>query len=158
MNMLNKTPKARDVKTESALRLLIVVGLVLLTFLGSLLFGGNQNNTIKLGNQRFTYKALKTFEEVTTGLGNETSLPKRQVILFTFDQPDAYCFWMKDMKFSIDILWLDESKKVIEIKEDVAPETYPELFCPNGPAKYVVETNAGTAKSAGVSVDDTVSF
>jgi uncharacterized membrane protein (UPF0127 family) len=58
---------------------------------------------------------------------------------------------MKDMLFSIDMIWLDEAKRVITIKEGVAPETYPTTFCPDSAAKYGLEISSGGARRLGVS-------
>jgi uncharacterized membrane protein (UPF0127 family) len=52
---------------------------------------------------------------------------------------------MKDMKFALDMIWLDESKKVVTVKANVTPDTYPGSFCPDGPAQFVIEVPAGTA-------------
>ena len=38
-------------------------------------------------------------------------------MLFIFSQPDFYPFWMKDMKFPIDIIWLDENLQIINIEK-----------------------------------------
>jgi uncharacterized membrane protein (UPF0127 family) len=60
------------------------------------------------------------------------------------------------MKFSIDILWFDKNFKVITIKENVAPETYPAIFQPSARASYVVEANAGFAKEYNIKTGDTL--
>jgi uncharacterized membrane protein (UPF0127 family) len=57
---------------------------------------------------------------------------------------------MKDMRFSIDIIWLDEAKKINMIKSNIEPATYPESFC-SADTKYVIELNQGTAARLGFS-------
>lgn len=80
------------------------------------------------------------------GLSGTPSLPIGIVKLFVFDEPVVAPFWMKDMKYPIDILWLDADKKIIFIASNLAPETYPATFGPTEPSLYVIETPAGMAE------------
>lgn len=52
-------------------------------------------------------------------------------------------FWMKDMKFPIDMLWLDNQYRVVSSEENVSPDTYPKVFFPSAPSRYVIELSAG---------------
>lgn len=83
------------------------------------------------------------------GLSGRSSLLTQEGLLFVFDEPGEACMWMKGMKFSIDILWLDSQAQIKRIKKEVSPETYPESFCVDG-TKYVIELAAGTADKAGL--------
>jgi uncharacterized membrane protein (UPF0127 family) len=65
---------------------------------------------------------------------------------------------MKDMKFPIDMIWLDENKEVIHIEKDVKPETFPESFGPNKNAKYIIEIKANRVDQIGLSVGDILEF
>lgn len=80
------------------------------------------------------------------GLSNRESLDENSGMLFVFEQKNITpTFWMKDMKFPIDILWIDDDK-VIEITKDVQTETDQKnliLYQPNQPIDYVLEVNAG---------------
>jgi len=67
-----------------------------------------------------------------------------------FEEPGRYPFWMRDMHFSIDIIWLDNQFKVIHVEREVAPETYPELFAPTQDALYVLEIREGVAEELGI--------
>jgi len=77
------------------------------------------------------------------GLGGRTGLGDNEGMLFEFPKPDYYGFWMKDMKFSIDMVWLDANLNVVSIQEDVLPSSYPEVFKPQEPALYVLEVPSG---------------
>ncbi len=88
----------------------------------------------------------------TRGLSNKTYLPEDKGMLFIFEKPDQYSFWMKEMNFSIDIVWIDEKGKVIFVRENVSPDTYPTLFTPPKSALYVLELNAGKAREIGLTV------
>ena len=77
-------------------------------------------------------------------------------MLFVFDANDYHGIWMKDMRFPIDIIWIAEDKTIVEITRNVAPETYPTIFKPPRPVRYVIETNPYFAESFSINVGDTV--
>ncbi|MDP1625263.1 MAG: DUF192 domain-containing protein [bacterium] len=88
------------------------------------------------------------------GLSGRESLGAGQAMVFIFDRPELVGFWMKDMRFSIDILFLDDSMRVISFARNVSPQTFPESFYPDAPARYVVEFVAGTLDRLGVKKGD----
>lgn len=92
----------------------------------------------------YTLEVAETDEARTHGLSGRKELVANTGMLFVFSSPDAACMWMKKMQFSIDIVWLDESKNIVEIAQNVSPETFPKLFCSVKPATYVLELPAGT--------------
>lgn len=94
----------------------------------------------------------RTQEEHTQGLSGRAALPENQGMLFVYDKPDLYSFWMKDMHFPIDIIWIGSDKKVVEVLKNVQPESFPEIFQTQKPAQYVLEANAGFAERYGVKV------
>lgn len=88
------------------------------------------------------------------GLSGRDGLTTNTGMLFIFGQPGYDCFWMKDMKFDIDMLWFDEYQSLIHVQENASKSTYPSSFCPQAPAKYVLEVPAGTVKQLGLQVGD----
>lgn len=90
------------------------------------------------------------------GLGNRDSLSENSIMLFIFDYPSRYAFWMKGMRFNIDIIWLDESYRVVHIEENLSPNTYPQAFSPEKEAKYVIEGNAFFARKNNIKIGDRV--
>lgn len=86
------------------------------------------------------------------GLSGTTVLPTSVVKLFVFPSSAAWSFWMKDMQYSIDIIWVSENGNVVHIEESVAPATYPKTFSPPVPAQIVIETVPGLAAASGVEV------
>ena len=84
------------------------------------------------------------------GLGDRDSLPENEGMLFNFPYSEMYRFWMKDMRFSIDIVWMNDQKQVIWIQSHVSPDTYPQSFGPSVPSKYVLEINSGNANRMGI--------
>lgn len=100
----------------------------------------------RIGEGYFNFEVADTDTERIQGLSGRTSLSGTDALLFVFDTAGKHCFWMKDMKFNIDIMWFDANKKLVHEKRNVAPETFPESFCPDVAAKYVVEVSAGVAE------------
>ena len=102
---------------------------------------------LTLGGETLQASIADTEPEREQGLSDTPYLPVGVVKLFVFDTAAPWAFWMKDMQYPIDIIWLDEQKTVIHIADNLAPETYPKAFSPSIPARYVIETAAGvTAK------------
>ena len=81
------------------------------------------------------------------GLSGRADVPDGYGMLFAFPESDYHGFWMKDMLVPVDILWLDEAGRAVSILSEVATSTYPHVFYPSAPARYVLETAAGFARS-----------
>ncbi len=77
------------------------------------------------------------------GLSYRPSLPDDHAMIFVFPKAGAWPFWMKDMNFLIDMIWLDPTFKVVFSKKEALPDSYPTLYSSPTPALYVLETNAG---------------
>lgn len=88
------------------------------------------------------------------GLGNQRFLPENRGMLFVFDQQGYPSIWMKDMFFSIDAAWLDNEFRIVDIKRNISPGTYPKSFQSDLPAKYVLEVNAGWFEYHHISLGD----
>lgn len=86
------------------------------------------------------------------GLGKRDYLLPDDAMLFVFSRDDRYGFWMKDTMIPLDMFWLDAQGHVVFMQKDVSPSTYPAVFYPSVPARYVLETNAGFAKAHDVTV------
>lgn len=85
------------------------------------------------------------------GLGQRDNMMPRAGMVFPYAKPTTdLCFWMKDMRFSIDIIWLDAHKQITLIEPSLSPATYPQSYCPSKPSQYVVELNAGVAHNLGL--------
>lgn len=114
--------------------------------------------TLETGSRSFVLDVASTPSTREQGLGGRQSLAANQGMLFVFSSNKPECFWMKGMRFPLDILWLDAHKKVTHIESNVSPDTYPKQFCPDVPTAYGIELSAGTAKSAGVHPGQTLRF
>ena len=103
--------------------------------------------TAEFGGVSLRLEYAMTPEARERGLGGRTEIQKDYGMLFVFPVDDYYGFWMNDMLMPIDIFWLDERGAVVFIEESVAPSTYPHVFYPPTPARYVLETAAGFTRA-----------
>ena len=103
----------------------------------------NQQKIIKINDREITAEVADAAETRSRGLSGRESLQEGTGMLFIFDSPAQYGFWMKDMNFAIDIVWIDEKFHVVGIDKEVSPETFPQVFYPDQPVKYVLELPTG---------------
>ncbi len=93
-------------------------------------------------------------EERRLGLSYFKSLPINQGMFFKFDTARTYAFWMKDMNFPIDIVWLKSIGngyyQVVYTVENATPGSYPQRFTPDTPADAVLEVNAFQSRYLGI--------
>lgn len=111
---------------------------------------------MKIGNLEVLASVAESWPDRIRGLSNTTYLPDNVVKLFIFDSPGQHSIWMKDMNYAIDIIWVDENGVIVYIEEDASPESYPAMFVPTSPAKYVIETTAGFVKKNIVKLGENV--
>jgi uncharacterized membrane protein (UPF0127 family) len=86
------------------------------------------------------------------GLGGRASIAADEAMLFVFPKDDSYGFWMKDTLVPLDIFWLNAQGHVTYIAADVATSSYPNVFYPSAPARYVLETRAGFARAHNIAI------
>lgn len=111
-----------------------------------------------IGDAKLKILLANTEEKRILGLSGKDHLDPDQGMLFMFGENGNHGMWMKDMKFSVDIVWLDGKFQVVDFVSDVAPESYPNVFKPKKPAKYVLEVNSGFIKANGIKIDDQATF
>lgn len=144
-----------------------VIGLVMVLVGGGiLLFAPNpMSDTGEIVSDRtYEYEGELQFEIVDTPEAREKGLSGRERIadgygmLFVFPEKDTYGIWMKDMLVSIDIIWLSDDGTVLGIERSVSPATYPTVFYPPEPVKYVLEVGAGYARERGWEIGSRISL
>lgn len=115
--------------------------------------------TLRIGDGVFQTRVARTEEAREKGLSGTARLNQDEALLFVFEREDKWPIWMKDMKYSIDIVWLDKDKKVVHIVKNAPPESYPyEKFIPKRDALYVVELPAGTVAEKSIIIDSQAAF
>ena len=88
------------------------------------------------------------------GLSGRSGLAPNSGMLFVFDHPDKYSFWMKDMHFPIDMVWLSADGTIVSAVQDVDPSTYPRSFTSSTTALFVLELPAHYMQAHGIKIGD----
>jgi len=114
-------------------------------------------------NQDVLYCELaQSPQELQQGLMFRTQLARNHGMLFVFPHPSPWSFWMKNTLIPLDIIWLDEQKKVIHLIENALPCR--QKKCPeyqprqNQAARYVLELPAHTAKTHAIQIGQHLKF
>jgi uncharacterized membrane protein (UPF0127 family) len=116
---------------------------------------------ITVNDFNLTAAIAVTPEEQSKGLSIKEDLQENEGMIFPYKESKVLAFWMKDMKFPIDILWLDSDKRVVHIEKNLQP-CNPFLPCPSfspdTKAQYVLETVAGLSDRKGIKIGTQVDF
>jgi uncharacterized membrane protein (UPF0127 family) len=119
---------------------------------------------ISVGQNQLGVYIANTDTTRQKGLGGIDSLPESEGMLFVFDSKNtSQVFWMKDMRFALDIIWIKDNR-VIQIDKKVpapqpnTPDSALRLYTPNTPIDYVLEVNAGYSDSHGIKIGDSVNL
>ena len=111
---------------------------------------------VELGGKRFSVEIADSREEQALGLMFRDSMPDDHGMVFLFPGEAMRSFWMKNCRIPLDIFYFDEDLKLVSVSENAPPcrtqrcPSYPST----GPAKYVLELNAGKAAELGVQAGD----
>jgi uncharacterized protein len=105
--------------------------------------------SVTIGTTTIAVEVADTPDLREQGLSGRSSLAAGSGMLFVFDSPGNYGFWMKNMLFNLDMLFIDSSGTVVTVDQNLSPESYrqspPQVFYPRLPASYVLEVPAGFA-------------
>ena len=115
-----------------------------------------QRPVVEIGGVSVHVALATTTETRERGLGGKKDLANDEGMLFVFSNDGIYPFWMKDMLFSIDIIWISSSGRIVYIQPELSPSTYPNSYGPSVPARYVLEVQAGFSALHGVMVGQQV--
>jgi len=95
----------------------------------------------------------------TKGLMFHKPLAENEGMLFKFGHEDYYSFWMMNVSFPIDMIWISSEKKVVYIAEHAEPCFLNcKLYTPDRKAKYVLEVKDGFVKRHEIKVGDAIKF
>lgn len=108
-------------------------------------------SNLHLGDGIFQTELALNQTERLKGLSGRDGLDGDKAMLFAFPSEGKWKMQISDMKFPIDIVWLDKFKRVIYIVKDASPDTaVTEIFSPKSEALYVVEFAGGTVDSKSI--------
>ncbi len=114
--------------------------------------------TAALNDQDFTLAIAADQPRRRLGLSEVEELPEGYGMLFAFPTEMPHGFWMKQMNFSIDIIWLDSDKEIVKVQSNVAPDTYPTTFGAEVDSRFVIELAAGSIEEYGIEYGQEVEF
>jgi hypothetical protein len=116
-------------------------------------------STVRIGDKTFNVELALTLDQQALGLGQRDSLAKNSGMLFVFKPAGQESFWMKDMRFDLDMVWITDGK-IVDISRHVpAPKKGEDTsnlptYSPKTEVDYVLEVNSGEAD--GMKVGDRV--
>jgi len=114
--------------------------------------------SVMIGSTTVKASVARTDAELERGLSGVDYLGENQGKLFVFTEEGSLPMWMKDMKISLDMIWLDSDKRIVHIERNVTPGSYPTIYESSVPANYVLEVPAGTVTESRIAKDGLVSF
>jgi len=105
-----------------------------------------QGAYVEINSNRINVEVADNFEERAQGLMNRELLPENAGMLFIFENEGNYPFWMMNMKFNLDMIWINSNGRVVYLAKSVPPcGASCKAIDPNNNAKYVLEVDAGFA-------------
>ncbi|HET7827794.1 MAG TPA: DUF192 domain-containing protein [Candidatus Saccharimonadales bacterium] len=118
------------------------------------------DRVVTINSNAFNTEVASSAAEFEKGLAGRPCILPNQAMLFAFKQPGQYPFWMRGMKFPIDMLWINSNDQVTAARANIQPSTYPQQFANavDHPAQYVLEIKANRAIQLKVGLGTPVSF
>jgi uncharacterized protein len=146
-----------------SLNKIIIIFIIILIAFGAFIFfqfsrAGIPTSKATIGEHTFLVSVARTPEELQKGLSDRNSLPQDQGMLFIFEQAGDQSFWMKDMNFPIDIIFINNDR-IVSISKNAQPvenNVNLPLYSSSQPADKVLEINAGLSDEYGFKVGDQV--
>ncbi|MCL4436545.1 MAG: DUF192 domain-containing protein [Thaumarchaeota archaeon] len=112
---------------------------------------------VDVNGKKIQVEIADTQDKRSLGLSLRDSLPKDHGMLFIFDDEGIYSFWMKNMEFNLDIIWINSAGTVVHVEKNLKPCLE---ICPSyeseKPARYVLEVNSGVSDELGIREGATV--
>lgn len=121
----------------------------------------NQTALVKIDNFNITALVATTPDQQSKGLAIKDTMKENEGMLFVFDTPKKYSFWMKDMKFPIDIIWIDSNKKIVHIERSLEPCLFLlpcQSYTPIRDSLYVLEVVSNFTNKHNIKIGDQVLF
>ncbi len=141
----------------------VLIGAIVLTVIIIGVFvwqTSSKTPTAKVGTHTFKLYVAKSSNDQQVGLSKYDKIEDSRGMIFTFGKPGYYSFWMKQMKFPIDIIYIRDNK-IVKIHRNVKPpKERGELTLYNStePADKVLEVNAGLSQSYDIKEGDSISL
>lgn len=135
----------------------IFLAIILVILVIFLFFTIDRDSKIDLKD--FKLDVVTTDLDRQKGLGGRDLINQNEGMLFDFsDNSDGRCIWMKDMRFAIDVVWLNKELNIIKLAKNISPASFPASYCSDQKPYYVLELPTKTIDSLKMSVNSQVSL
>jgi len=120
----------------------------------------NPSQRVCFDDSCFQVRVAETPQERQQGLQGKEELSETEGMLFVFPRDGKHVFWMKRVQFPLDIVWLDDHKRVVDVAQEVTPCTTAVCprFTPRVEARYVLEIAAGQVAATNIAIGDKATF
>lgn len=155
----NKPEAKQKPRTKSNLIIIsiIIILFIILTLLIPL-FQKPKESYVKINGNIIKVEIADSVDEQTRGLMFRNSLAEKTGMLFIFNNPSILTFWMKNMNFPLDLIYIDKNMQIVTIIKNALPckEDPCTIYRPNSQALYVLEINGKESDKLGIKEGDIV--
>ncbi len=117
---------------------------------------GNRLENVKINENKFKIEIVNSSEKLSKGLGERDGLCDKCGMLFEFSEKERHSFWMKEMRFNLDIIWID-GNEIVYIAKNISHNSS-ETINPEVKADKVLEIKGGLADRIGIKAGDVIEF
>lgn len=164
-SLISAIAKSVLAPNRTILSIIIICLLVTFFWVGSIWHtnayctGYKIDRVLNIGGKNFQTELATTPESHAKGLSGRSCIGQNQAMLFVFSDVNRHCFWMKNMRFDIDILWLNGQNQITKIEQNASFKSYPKTFCPDKPdTKNVLELSAGLVRQLGLKTNQMINL
>lgn len=144
-----------------ALKIVLLVIIVFVLIISAIFYKiySRQFKTIEIGKTKVFVEIADTSQERERGLSGRKHLKENSGMLFLFEVPGHYSFWMKGMLIPLDFIWIKE-KRVVDLTQDVQPQDYqlPTTLSSRSEVDMVLEVKAGFIEKNNIEVGDKIRY
>ncbi|PIP28335.1 MAG: hypothetical protein COX29_01655 [Candidatus Moranbacteria bacterium CG23_combo_of_CG06-09_8_20_14_all_35_22] len=141
-------------KTKFFIKIISIFSCIFLAIAFFWHFYRENNKIIEINGQKFRVELVKTVQKQSQGLGGRENLAENEGMLFDFGKYGEYAFWMKDMKFNLDIIWIADDK-IVHLEKNIS-HNYLKKINPKIMADKVLEINAVISDKYNFKIGDRV--
>lgn len=140
-------------------KILLLIIVIIIIFLIYSVSRGQSFQKVCINKVCIDVELADTAEKRQLGLMFRKSMDRNKGMLFIFEKEGRHTFWMKNMNFPLDLIWIGQDDKVVGITYNALPcnELYKNISIEKS-VKYVLEVNAGFARNHSIKEDDSVNF
>jgi uncharacterized protein len=122
-----------------------------------------QTTEVRVGDRAIHVEVASTAAQSARGLGYRDALDADAGMIFDLHGSRVQVFWMKGMRFALDMVWIDSGKQIVQVTTGIPPEpNVPDdrlrRYSPDVPVAYVIEVNSGAASRLGLTQGTQLAF